>query len=75
VNGLLYTPASLPPEKEPVVPIGYEAGWAPEPVWTLWSRRKSLAPAKNRTPVVPAAISTELSRLLIFITIIYLLFV
>jgi hypothetical protein len=27
---------------EPPAPIGYEAGWAPEPVWTLWIREKSL---------------------------------
>jgi hypothetical protein len=25
---------ALPPGKEPPVPIGQEAGWAPEPVWT-----------------------------------------
>jgi hypothetical protein len=38
VSGQLYVPASLPPEKDAPVPIGYEAGWAPEPVWTLWRR-------------------------------------
>jgi hypothetical protein len=26
VSGQLHAP----------VPIGYEAGWAPKPVWTLW---------------------------------------
>jgi hypothetical protein len=25
---------ALPPGKGPPVPIGEEAGWAPEPVWT-----------------------------------------
>jgi hypothetical protein len=25
---------TLPPGKEPTVPIGQEAGWLPEPVWT-----------------------------------------
>jgi hypothetical protein len=25
---------ALPPGKGPLVPIGQEAGWAPEPVWT-----------------------------------------
>jgi hypothetical protein len=24
--------------KEPPVPIGYEAGWDPEPVWTTWRK-------------------------------------
>jgi hypothetical protein len=32
------------------VPIVYEAGWAPEPVWTLLGRETSLAPTGNRTP-------------------------
>jgi hypothetical protein len=26
--------ALLPPEKGPPIPIGQEAGWAPEPIWT-----------------------------------------
>jgi hypothetical protein len=50
VNGQLYTPASLSPRKESLVPIGYEAEWAPEPVWTLWSREKSLASLVNPIP-------------------------
>jgi hypothetical protein len=39
----------LSPEKEPPVLTGYEAGWAPEPVWTLWRRETS---AGNPTPAV-----------------------
>jgi hypothetical protein len=35
VTGLLHPFAVLPPEKEPQVTIVWEAGWAPEPVWTL----------------------------------------
>jgi hypothetical protein len=27
--------------KESPVPIGEEAGWAPEPVWTTWGRENS----------------------------------
>jgi hypothetical protein len=37
VSGQLQAPASLPPGKDPVVPTGYEAGWAPKPFWTRWS--------------------------------------
>jgi hypothetical protein len=37
-NGMLkyrlYHAPALTPEKEPPVSIGWEAGWAPEPVWT-----------------------------------------
>jgi hypothetical protein len=32
VSGQLHAPVALPPEKEPLVPIGYETGWIPEPV-------------------------------------------
>jgi hypothetical protein len=34
VSGQLHAPAALPPGKEPLVSIGQEAGWAPEPFWT-----------------------------------------
>jgi hypothetical protein len=33
----------LSPRKGPPVPIGYEAGWAPEPVWTQRLEEKSFA--------------------------------
>jgi hypothetical protein len=42
MSGQLEVPASLPPGKEPPVPIGQETGWAPETVWTTWSRENSL---------------------------------
>jgi hypothetical protein len=48
VSGQLHSPAALPPGKEPLVPIGYEAGWAPEPFWTRWRREKFPAPAGKR---------------------------
>jgi hypothetical protein len=48
----LHAPAALPPGKEPSVPIGWEAGRTPEPVWTRWRREKFLALAGNRTPIV-----------------------
>jgi hypothetical protein len=48
VNGEPYTPDILLSGKMPPVPIEQEAGWAPEPVWMLWSTEKSVAPAGNR---------------------------
>jgi hypothetical protein len=57
VSGLLHVLATLTPGKEPPIPIGYEARWAPELVWTLWRRKKILAPSGNRTSTVePIAI-------------------
>jgi hypothetical protein len=35
------TGRALPPGKGPAVPIGQEAGWAPEPVWTQRLEEKS----------------------------------
>jgi hypothetical protein len=36
VSGQLNAPGTLPLGKEHLVPIEYEAGLAPEPVWTQW---------------------------------------
>jgi hypothetical protein len=44
VRGQFRALASLSPGKEPQVPIGYEAGWAPELVWKLWSTERALDP-------------------------------
>jgi hypothetical protein len=33
-------PGHFTPGKEPLVPIQWEAGWAPEPFWTRWWRKK-----------------------------------
>jgi hypothetical protein len=35
VRWKLHVTAALAPEKELPVPIGKEATWAPEPIWTL----------------------------------------
>lgn len=39
VSVQLHTPASLPKEKEPTVPIKLEGGWAPDVVWMLYSTK------------------------------------
>jgi hypothetical protein len=38
---------ALPPRKGPPVPIGQEAGWAPEPVWTQGLEETSFYPARD----------------------------
>jgi hypothetical protein len=43
---------ALPPGKEPPIPIGREAGWAPEPVWTQGLEEKSSASVGDRIPIV-----------------------
>jgi hypothetical protein len=41
MSGQLHASAALPPQKEPTVLIGYEAGWIQEPVWTTWRKENS----------------------------------
>jgi hypothetical protein len=68
VSGELHALAALSPGKEPLITFGYEAGWAPEPAWTLWSREKYLVSAGKLTPAFqPVPILTELSLLTKFI--------
>jgi hypothetical protein len=44
-----FTPRPLYPRvKSPPVPIVWEAGWAPEPVWTTW-RREHSSPYRDST--------------------------
>jgi hypothetical protein len=47
LSGQLHFPAACNQEKELPVPFEQEVRLAPEPVWTLWSREKSLASAGN----------------------------
>jgi hypothetical protein len=47
---------ALHPGKGPPVPIGQEAGWAPEPVWTQRLDEKSSASVGDRTPVVQSVV-------------------
>jgi len=37
------------------LPIVYESGWFPEPIWTFWGIGKLLAPTEIWTPVHPAS--------------------
>jgi len=46
--------ASLPPKKDSLAPIEWEAGWFPETVWTFWRGDKFLFPAGIRTLRRPA---------------------
>jgi hypothetical protein len=44
VSGEPHALAALYPQgKDPPIPIGQEAGWAPEPVWTQRLQEKSFA--------------------------------
>jgi hypothetical protein len=57
VSGQHDAPAALyPPGKGPPVPVGQEAGWAPEPIWTQKLEEKSSAFVGYRTPVVQSVV-------------------
>jgi hypothetical protein len=45
--------ACLSPRKEPMVPLGYEARQALEPVWSLWRRKYFLLPGMEPLVVQP----------------------
>jgi len=42
MSGQLHAPAALSPGKEALLPIGYEAGWAPELGWS-WRRKEKFS--------------------------------
>jgi hypothetical protein len=48
-SGQLHAPASISRVNSPLA-NGHDAGCAPEPIWTLWSKEISLASAWIRTP-------------------------
>jgi hypothetical protein len=71
VSGQLHSPSAVPLGKEPLVPIGYEAGWTPELVWMTWRSENSFPcwdlnsdPLVNQP--VASTIMTALSWLLAF---------
>ena len=45
VSGQYHDPVALPQGKNPG-PMEKEAGWAPEPIWTLWKGENPLALSK-----------------------------
>jgi hypothetical protein len=62
----LHVITPLPPWKEPSIHIKWEAGWTPEPVWTLWRMQKPRTPTRNqgllsRPPDSLVGMLTELS--------------
>jgi hypothetical protein len=57
-----------PPVKESLIPIGQEAGWTPELVWTLWRREKTCTVGIQTPAIQPIAILTELSQSPIVLT-------
>jgi hypothetical protein len=65
VNGQLDALSTLPQGKGPLIPVRYDAWWAPELVWILW-RRENLLPVVGFEPQ-PVAMLTELSLLQQFI--------
>jgi hypothetical protein len=56
VSGQRHAPAALYPGEMTPVPIGQEAGWATEPVWTQRLEEKSFVSTGDRTPVVQSVV-------------------
>jgi hypothetical protein len=54
--------AALLPRKGLLVATGYETGWAPQPVWTIWRSVKIFFPCQKsnlRCPVIPTELSLQ----------------
>lgn len=56
----LHAPFALHPGKEPLVPVGYEAGWTPLTGHNVVGERKFLALAGNCLACIIVTILTEL---------------
>jgi hypothetical protein len=60
VSGQIHAPAALPPGKEPSVPIEYEVGWTPDPVWMTWGSENSCSHWDlNSDPLVVQAVASR----------------
>jgi hypothetical protein len=55
MSGQLRDLAALYPRRKPRL-VGQAPGWAPEAVWTLWRREKSVARARNGTAITRALV-------------------
>jgi hypothetical protein len=53
VSGQLHATAVVPHGKAAAVHINWEAGWAPQPVWSSWRRQMFLDLAGNRAAIPP----------------------
>jgi hypothetical protein len=67
VSGQLHALAVLLTGKEYPVPIGYEAGWAREPVWTLWGSHDSYCNARNNRDMREIVLCVLLHKVLKYI--------
>jgi hypothetical protein len=57
MSSQLHASAALPSRKELPVPIGYEAGWTPEPVWTTWKTSWPYRDSNSEHSVVQPVVS------------------
>jgi hypothetical protein len=54
VSSAHHASAALLPWEKATLPVEQEAGYAPDPIWTIFKTEKPLAPAGIRTPDCPA---------------------
>jgi len=52
VSGQLHAPAAVPPGKEPLVPTGKQAGWAPEPAGRGGVEKNSQPLSRPEPPII-----------------------
>jgi hypothetical protein len=51
-RGQLNVSDAFTPEKELPVPVGEEAGWASDSVWTQWGRERFIFPCRESNPTM-----------------------
>jgi t-SNARE complex subunit (syntaxin) len=75
VSGRLNIPADLVPGKQPSVPIKQEARLAQEPVWTLWTTKKTLASIRNETPVAQPLARRYTNRMFVVVVVVIIIII